>query len=49
MVGQHPGEETLKDGEAEIDEGSLREEIPRDGEAETDEMRQRWGGDGGGK
>ena len=49
MVGQHPGEETLKDREAEIDEGSLREEVPRDGEAETDKTRQRWGGDGGGK
>ena len=49
MVGQHPGEETLTEGEAEIDERSLREEIPRDGEAKTDETRQRWGGDGGGK
>ena len=37
----------MQDEEAEIDEGSLREEIPRDREAEADEaeMGRRWWGE----
>ena len=37
----------MQDEEAEIDEGSLREEIPRGGEAEADEAEtgRRWWGE----